>query len=132
MRLEHLEGQGGGTIINDTWNHDLDGLSTALDALERLPDGRKRAVILSDLVPFNAQDRTQLERLRRAIGQRRVDRWISVGPGLTTGIPGVSSLCSAVCIGPGMCFRTIERRKTGRVNGTVPANWRNHERASCA
>ena len=25
----------------------------------------------------------------RAIGQRRVDRWISVGPGLATGIPGV-------------------------------------------
>ena len=89
MRLEHLEGQGGGTIINDTWNHDLDGLSTALDALERLPDGRKRAVILSDLVPFDAQDPAQLERLRRAIGQRRVDRWISVGPGLATGIPGV-------------------------------------------
>ena len=92
MRLEHVEGHAGGTIINDTWNHDLDGLSTALDALERLPEGRPRAVILSELVPFNPADAAQVQRLRQAIGPRNVDRWISVGPGLTGGIPGVNAV----------------------------------------
>ena len=90
MRLEHLEGRGGGTVLNDTWNHDLDGLSTALDALERLPGPRKRAVILSDIVPFDASNEAQCDRLRNAIGLRNVDRWIAVGPQLASGIPGVS------------------------------------------
>ncbi len=90
MRLEHLEGRGGGTVLNDTWNHDLDGLSTALDALERLPGKRKRAVILSDIVPFDAADQAQCERLRDAIGLRNVDRWISVGDQLSGGIPGIA------------------------------------------
>lgn len=87
MRLEHVQGQNGGTIINDTWNHDLDGLSTALDALERLPDDRPRAVILSELIPFNAEDPSQIHRLHLAIGQRTVDRWISVGKGFEKGLP---------------------------------------------
>ena len=92
MRLEHLEGRGGGTVLNDTWNHDLDGLSTALDALERLPGKRKRAVILSDLVPFDTTDQAQCNRLRAAIGMRNVDRWISVGEQLSGGIPGVDNV----------------------------------------
>ena len=92
MRLEHLEGRGGGTILNDTWNHDLDGLSTALDALERLPGQRKRAVILSDIVPFDPSDSGQSARLRNAIGMRKVDRWISVGPQFTSGVPGVDAV----------------------------------------
>ena len=90
MRLEHLEGQGGvRVILNDTWNHDLDGLSTALDALERIPGGRKRAVILSDIVPFDSGDAAQCTRLQDAIGLRKVDRWIAVGPELAAGVPGV-------------------------------------------
>ena len=92
MRLEHLEGRGGGVILNDTWNHDLDGLSTALDALERIPGGRKRAVILSDIVPFDSGDEAQCTRLQDAIGLRKVDRWIAVGPELAAGIPGVADV----------------------------------------
>ena len=92
MRLEHLEGRGGGVVINDTWNHDLDGLSTALDALERIPGGRKRAVILSDIVPFDVRDEAQCARLKDAIGMRKVDRWIAVGPELAAGIPGVTDV----------------------------------------
>ena len=89
MRLEHLEGQGGGTIINDTWNHDLDGLSTALDALQRLPGDRPRAVVMSELVPFDTENAQQVQRLRHAIEGHNVDRWITVGAGLAAGIPGV-------------------------------------------
>ncbi len=92
MRLEHLEGRGGGTILNDTWNHDLDGLSTALDALERLPGQRKRAVVLSDIVPFDPTDDGQCSRLRSAIGMRKVDRWISVGSQFASGVPGVDAV----------------------------------------
>jgi alanine racemase len=89
MRLEHLSGTGGGTIINDTWNHDLDGLSTALEALERLGDRRKKAVVLSDIVPFDRNDEGQFARLRHTLALREVDRWIAVGPQLSHGIPGI-------------------------------------------
>ena len=89
MRLEHLGGLGGGTIINDTWNHDLDGLTTALDALDRLPDDKPKAVVMSDLIPFDGNDTAQMDRLRHALGQRKVDRWITVGDQLALGIPGI-------------------------------------------
>ena len=91
MRLEHLSGTGGGTIINDTWNHDLDGLSTALEALDRLSGGRNSAVVLSDLVPFDRNDPDQFKRLKHTLGQHQVDHWIAVGPQLAAGIPGVSA-----------------------------------------
>lgn len=89
MRLEHLSGTGGGTIINDTWNHDLDGLSTALEALDRLTGDRNNAVVLSDLVPFDRHDPDQLKRLQHTLSQHQVDHWIAVGPELANGIPGV-------------------------------------------
>ena len=89
MRLEHLSGTGGGTVINDTWNHDLDGLSTALEALDQLGDRRKKAVVLSDIVPFDRQDAGQIDRLRHTLAHREVDRWIVVGPQLSRGIPGI-------------------------------------------
>ena len=91
MRLEHLTGTGGGTIINDTWNHDLDGLSTALEALDRLSGDRKNAVVLSDLVLFDRQDPEQIKRLKHTLGQHQVDHWIAVGPQLSEGIPGVTT-----------------------------------------
>ena len=89
MRLEHLSGTGGGTIINDTWNHDLDGLSTALEALDRLAGNHKKAVILSDLVPYDRHDPDQFKRLKLTLGQHQIDHWISVGSELSNGIPGV-------------------------------------------
>ena len=91
MRMEHLSGMGGGTIINDTWNHDLDGLATALGALGRIQDERKTAVILSDLIPFDAGDPNQTARLQNTVEHHAMDRWISVGPQLEKGIPGIPS-----------------------------------------
>lgn len=89
MRLEHLAGQGGGTIINDTWNHDLDGLATALDTLGRLPGKGKSAVVMSDLIPFDTGDRDQMDRLAAVLSRHQVDRWIGVGSHFKQGLPGV-------------------------------------------
>ena len=49
MRLETLEGEHGMTIINDTYNADIDSLSIALSALRRRQEllGKPSAVILS-------------------------------------------------------------------------------------
>lgn len=90
MRLEHLSGVGGGTIINDTWNHDLDGLATALDALERLAGNRKKAVIISDFVPFDGQDPNQMERLQRTLAHHNVDQWVAVGEHVARSLSDIS------------------------------------------
>ena len=60
--------------------------------MERLPGQRKRAVVLSDIVPFDPSDPGQSTRLRNAIGMRKVDRWISVGPQFAPGVPGVDAV----------------------------------------
>lgn len=51
MRLEVKEGQHGCTLINDSYNSDVNSLDIALDFMSRRPDhaGRKRTLILSDI-----------------------------------------------------------------------------------
>ncbi|MCR5680571.1 MAG: bifunctional UDP-N-acetylmuramoyl-tripeptide:D-alanyl-D-alanine ligase/alanine racemase, partial [Prevotella sp.] len=51
MRLEVKEGQRGLTLINDSYNSDLQSLDIALDFMNRRPDqqGRRRTLILSDI-----------------------------------------------------------------------------------
>ena len=46
LRLETFEGKGGNTVINDTYNLDIDALSHSLEYQLRVADGRKRVVIV--------------------------------------------------------------------------------------
>lgn len=61
MRLETLEGEYGMTIINDTYNADLDSLSIALSSLRRRQEltGKRSAVILSAFHE-SSHDKTRL------------------------------------------------------------------------
>ena len=51
MRLEVKEGNHGCTLINDSYNSDINSLDIALDFMNRRPDhqGRRRTLILSDM-----------------------------------------------------------------------------------
>ena len=51
MRLEVKEGRHGCTLINDSYNSDINSLDIALDFMSRRPDhkGRRRTLILSDI-----------------------------------------------------------------------------------
>ena len=51
MRLEVKEGQHGCTLINDSYNSDINSLDIALDFMNRRPDQkrRERTLILSDI-----------------------------------------------------------------------------------
>jgi Alr-MurF fusion protein len=51
MRLEVKEGQHGCTLINDSYNSDINSLDIALDFMSRRPDhkGRRHTLILSDI-----------------------------------------------------------------------------------
>ena len=82
MRLEVKEGQHGCTLINDSYNSDINSLDIALDFMNRRPDhkGRKRTLILSDIY----QTGEPLEQLYKEVSklsvQRGVNKIIGIGP----------------------------------------------------
>ena len=81
MRLEVKEGQHGCTLINDSYNSDINSLDIALDFMNRRPDhkGRKRTLILSDIY----QTGEPLEQLYKEVSklsvQRGVNKIIGIG-----------------------------------------------------
>ena len=84
MRLEVKQGQHGCTLINDSYNSDINSLDIALDFMARRPDhkGRRRTLILSDI----EQSGEAPERLYREVSglceKRGVEKFIGIGPQL--------------------------------------------------
>ena len=81
MRLEVKEGQHGCTLINDSYNSDVNSLDIALDFMNRRPEyqGRRRTLILSD-IQQTGMDKTALYKEVSDLCQKRgVDRLIGIG-----------------------------------------------------
>ena len=82
MRLEVKKGQRGCTLINDSYNSDVNSLDIALDFMNRRPDhkGRKRTLILSDIY----QSGKPLDELYTEVStmacKRGVEKLIGIGP----------------------------------------------------
>lgn len=81
MRLEVKQGRHGCTLINDSYNSDINSLDIALDFMNRRPDhrGRRRTLILSDIMQSGvAPDQLYAEVNRLAV-KRGVQRFIGIG-----------------------------------------------------
>ena len=81
MRLEVKEGQHGCTLINDSYNSDINSLDIALDFMNRRPEnqGRRRTLILSD-IQQTGMDKAELYREVSDLCQKRgIDRLIGIG-----------------------------------------------------
>ena len=81
MRLEVKEGIRGCTLINDSYNSDINSLDIALDFMNRRPDhkGRRRTLILSDIQQMG-MDKAELYREVSDLCQKRgIDRLIGIG-----------------------------------------------------
>lgn len=81
MRLEVKEGKNGCTIINDTYNSDINSLSIALDFLSRRDTSKEmpRRVILSDILQ-SASDDTQLyTRVAEMLSRSGVSHFVGIG-----------------------------------------------------
>ena len=82
MRLEVKQGQHGCTLINDSYNSDINSLDIALDFMARRGD--KKTLILSDIF----QSGMTHDELYREVGnlceQRGVNRFIGIGRALPT------------------------------------------------
>lgn len=84
MRLEVKEGRHGCTLINDSYNSDVNSLNIALDFMYRRPDhhGRSRTLILSDILQSGQPAEKLYTEVSRLLRQRGVDKFVGIGPEL--------------------------------------------------
>ncbi len=85
MRLEVKEGQHGCTLINDSYNSDVNSLDIALDFMSRRPDhaGRKRTLILSDIYQSGKDGEALYKEVSDLARTRGVRKFIGIGPDLS-------------------------------------------------
>ena len=79
MRLEVKEGQHGCTLINDSYNSDINSLDIALDFMSRRP-GQSRTLILSDIFQSGMDDAALYREVNDLCLKRGVGRLIGIGP----------------------------------------------------
>ena len=82
MRLEVKQGQHGCTLINDSYNSDINSLDIALDFMNRRPDqeGRRRTLILSDIFQTGEPPQQLYAEVSELARKRGVVKFIGIGP----------------------------------------------------
>ena len=81
MRLEVKDGQRGLTLINDSYNSDVNSLDIALDFMNRRPEqaGKGKTLILSDIYQSGETPAELYREVADLIRKRGVDRFIGIG-----------------------------------------------------
>ncbi len=84
MRLEVKEGLNGCTLINDSYNSDINSLDIALDFMNRRPDhnGQQRTLILSDILQSGLPNAELYREVSGLAEQRGVQKFIGIGPNI--------------------------------------------------
>ena len=82
MRLEVKEGRHGCTLINDSYNSDINSLDIALDFMSRRPDhkGQGSTLILSDIQQSGMNPADLYREVSRLAKERGVEKFIGIGP----------------------------------------------------
>ncbi|MBQ6049069.1 MAG: bifunctional UDP-N-acetylmuramoyl-tripeptide:D-alanyl-D-alanine ligase/alanine racemase [Bacteroidaceae bacterium] len=85
MRLQVLEGRNQCTLINDSYNSDLNSLDIALDFMSRRPEGqgRTRTLILSDILQSGVPPMMLYTHVVKLLESRGIDRLVAVGPSIS-------------------------------------------------
>ena len=85
MRLEVKEGQRGLTLINDSYNNDLQSLDIALDFMTRRGETNShKTLILSDIYQSGESPQELYHQVADLIAKRGVDKFIGVGPEISS------------------------------------------------
>ena len=82
MRMEVKEGQNECTLINDSYNSDINSLDIALDFMNRRPDhqDRRHTLILSDIVQSGENPKRLYATVSELCEKRGVEKFIGIGP----------------------------------------------------
>ncbi|MBI9067013.1 MAG: bifunctional UDP-N-acetylmuramoyl-tripeptide:D-alanyl-D-alanine ligase/alanine racemase, partial [Salinivirgaceae bacterium] len=79
MRLELKEGNNNCTIINDSYNSDLESLHIALDFLTYQNQHAQKVLILSDIAQSGFENAELYRQVANVIKQKKIDRLIGIG-----------------------------------------------------
>jgi len=83
MRLEMKEGINRCSIINDSYNSDINSLRIALDFLNQQKQHEKRTLILSDILQSSMDDLSLYSSVASLIQEKGINRLIGVGPNIS-------------------------------------------------
>ncbi|MGI6242565.1 MAG: bifunctional UDP-N-acetylmuramoyl-tripeptide:D-alanyl-D-alanine ligase/alanine racemase [Prevotella sp.] len=103
MRLEVKEGRHGCTLINDSYNSDINSLAIALDFMNRRPDhkGRRRTLILSDIFQSGMEPAQLYRNVDELAAKRGVEKLIGIGPAISSHADGFHTKET-------YCFTTVD------------------------
>ncbi|MEA3494512.1 MAG: bifunctional UDP-N-acetylmuramoyl-tripeptide:D-alanyl-D-alanine ligase/alanine racemase, partial [Bacteroidota bacterium] len=79
MRLEFKEGINNCTLINDTYNSDINSLTIALDMLTQQKQNASRTLILSDMLQSGKADNELYEEIAQIVESKDVNKIIGIG-----------------------------------------------------
>lgn len=83
MRLELKEGINNCSIINDSYNSDINSLGIALDFLNQQKQHPVKTLILSDILQSGENEPELYDGIARLIESKKIDKFIGIGPGIT-------------------------------------------------
>jgi alanine racemase len=81
MRLRTVQGRNGSTLLDDSYSLDMVSLASALDHQQRIAQGRRRMVVLSDL-PHTTDGHHAYEAVAAHLAEHGIDTLLAVGPEL--------------------------------------------------
>ncbi len=80
MRLELKEGVNNCTIINDSYNSDINSLSIAIDFLNLQNQHKQKVVVLSDILQSGKSEIELYSEVNNLLKQKNIDKLIGIGP----------------------------------------------------
>ncbi|MFH1160064.1 MAG: bifunctional UDP-N-acetylmuramoyl-tripeptide:D-alanyl-D-alanine ligase/alanine racemase [bacterium] len=83
MRLELKEAINHCSLINDSYNSDINSLGIALDFLVQQNQHRKKTLILSDILQTGRSQEELYGTIARILAEKKIDRIIGIGPDIS-------------------------------------------------
>lgn len=83
MRLELKEGINNCSIINDSYNSDINSLAIALDFMNQQNQHREKTVILSDILQSGKSDLDLYQEVAQLLSEKYIDKLIGIGPAIS-------------------------------------------------
>ena len=93
MRLEMKAGVNHCTVINDSYNSDINSLSIAIDFLNQQSTHKQKTVILSDILQSGKDEEELYAEIATILKQKNIGRLIGIGPAISrqSGVFGINA-----------------------------------------
>jgi Alr-MurF fusion protein len=83
MRLELKDGINHCTVINDSYNSDINSLSIAIDFLRQQANHKNKTIIISDILQSGKDENELYGDIAGILHNKKIDRLIGIGPSIS-------------------------------------------------